>query len=445
LAAEAAARTRQGRWCRRGGGAIFRRVPAIDRELRLLRAYAVLTYPFACVPFLFFYFRSCGLDLTGYGTAIAVYYLTMFAADVPTSVLADRCGRRAMLVLGPLLLAAGFLLLFVWRSFAGFCAGEALMGLGHSVLSGPPSALLYQLLLRAGQQHRYLHEEARIHALRLYGTGSSFLLGGVLAFVFADEHGYGFAAAIPPTCALCVAAAAIATRLGAEPPSPASSWRVFWRRLRADLSLRAVRWLLVYWLLLFALLRYPFHNYQVVLDETAAIEPLARQPLFVGALFAALNLTAAPLSRRVPELVARYGRRLLFWAMPLLLGASLVALALVCWLAPTAGGFARPLVWVGLLLFFVQQVPFGMHWALVQEFVNHRIAEPARATVWSVLSLGGRLCYAPVNQLLFALQQTHGTAMVLGGAGCAGLLLSAMVLRRRPPELFAGPPQTPAA
>ena len=158
-------------------------VPELDRQLRLLRAYALLTYPFVCVPFLFFYFSAQGLSLKGYGEVIAVYYAVMFLADVPTSLLADRLGRRAMMVLGPVVLGAGFATLFFWRDFPGFCVGEGLMGLGHSILSGPPSAILYDLLKRHGQEHRYLHHESRIHAIRLLGTGSSFLLGGGIAWL----------------------------------------------------------------------------------------------------------------------------------------------------------------------------------------------------------------------------------------------------------------------
>ena len=77
---------------------------------------------------LFGQFFDHGLDLAQYGTVISVYYVVMFAADVPTSILADRLGRRAMLVLGPLLLAAGFATLFWWRTFAGFCLGCWMFG-----------------------------------------------------------------------------------------------------------------------------------------------------------------------------------------------------------------------------------------------------------------------------------------------------------------------------
>ena len=114
-------------------------MPTLERELRWLRAYALLTYPFACVPFLFLFFRDHGLDLAQYGTVITAYYVAMFVFDVPTSILADRLGQRAMMVIGPVVLALGFVVLFTWRTFTGFCVGEALMGIGHSLLSGPPS------------------------------------------------------------------------------------------------------------------------------------------------------------------------------------------------------------------------------------------------------------------------------------------------------------------
>lgn len=416
-----------------------------DRELRLLHAYALLTYPFVCVPFLFLYFRDHGLDVRGWGTVVAVYYVAMFAADVPTSVVADRLGHRAMLVLGPLLLAAGFAVLFAWRTFAGFCAGEALLGLGHSVLSGPPSALLYELLRRHGQEHRYLQEEARVHARRLLGTGGSFLLGGVLAWLLADRDGYAYAATIPPTAALCAAAAMIAARLAPEPRPAPGRWRTILRRAAEDLRLPEVRWLLAYWIVLFALLRYPFHVYQVWLDELAPHEPLFGLPLFVGGLYALMNLGAAPLSRHVPWLVGRFGRRPLFWGMPVLLAFSIVVMGLAALGADAWPAAGRALAWCGVAMFFVQQVPFGMHWALVQEFVNHRIRPEARATVWSVLSLGGRAAYAPVNKLVFALQQVHGTGVLLATAGLCGLGAAAGVLWLRPRGLLGRPRRGEAA
>ena len=45
---------RRRRWHRARPG--MTRDPRLTRQIRLLRGYAALTYPFACVPFLFFFF-----------------------------------------------------------------------------------------------------------------------------------------------------------------------------------------------------------------------------------------------------------------------------------------------------------------------------------------------------------------------------------------------------
>ena len=175
---------------------------SLDRQLRRLRAYALVTYPFACVPFLFLFFQRHGMDEGDYGEIVGAYYLAMFLAEVPTGILADRYGPKRMLVLGPLLLAAGFGILLLHPTYAGFLTGEVLLGLGHAVLSGPPSTILYETLREHGQEHRYLAEESRIQARRLYGTGGAFLLGGALASL-GNTNGDAYGLTITAACVLC--------------------------------------------------------------------------------------------------------------------------------------------------------------------------------------------------------------------------------------------------
>jgi hypothetical protein len=413
-----------------------RRLDPLARQLAKLRAYALLTYPFACVPFLFLYFRDHGIDEGRYGEIIGAYYVAMFVAEVPTGMLADRFGMKPMLMLGPLLLATGFGCLLWWPTYGGFVAGEVLLGLGHAVLSGPPVALLYETLHRHGEPHRFLREESRLGALRMLGTGLSFLLGGFLARA-GNPTGDAWAATIVATCALTVLAMLVATRLQAEPRRGPLRFPAFARQVGAEVRRPAVLWLLAYWLVLFALLRFPFHAYQPWLREAGEQEPVLHDPLFVGGLFALMNLTAAPLSALVPAMVDRWGRRPLFWAMPLLLCASLAVLA---WErgAAAAGHGSRALAWLGVLMLFVQQVPFGMHQALLQEFVNHRLAPATRTTVLSVLSLGARAVYAVVNVALFQVHGLYGLATAFLVASCGGAASTLLVLWLRPRGLLRG-------
>jgi MFS family permease len=413
----------------------------LDQELRRLRAYALVTYPFACVPFLFLFFAQHGMDAGQYGEVLTAYYVTMFVAEVPTGVLADRFGPRRMLVLGPIILAAGFLTMVCNPNYSGFLVGEILLGLGHSVLSGPPTVTLYESLSSRGEQHRYLTEESRIHARRLYGTGSAFLLGGLLVH-FGDREGQAYELAILVTCVLHLLAAVIALRLAAptivaKPTAPVGDPSVFLYAARQELRKPAVRWLLLYWIVLFTLLRFPFHNYQPYLRAAGEIEPLLANGIVVGSIFAVLNLVAAPLSSHVPQLVQRFGRRTLFWGMPLLLSASLLVMSLERQLA--ADGMAsRTWCWIGISMFFVQQVPFAMHWSLLHEFVNHRIGSAARTTVLSVLSLGARAVYAAINVLLFHLQARAGLSVSLLTTATCGGLATALVLWLRPRGLLRG-------
>lgn len=403
-----------------------------------MRGYALVTYPFACVPFLFLFFAEHGMDAGEYGEILTAYYLTMFVAEVPTGVLADRFGARRMLVIGPLMLASGFLAFVFWRDYPGFVLGEILLGLGHSVLSGPPTVVLYETLKAQGQEQRYLAEESRVHARRLYGTGTAFLIGGLLVR-FGNENGTAYVPAILVTAVLNVAAALLASRLlgDAPEPMPGRERKPFLTHARHELAKTAVRWLLIYWVVLFTLLRFPFHNYQPYLEAIGEVEPLFANAIVVGVIFAVLNLFAAPLSSKVPQLVARWGRRPLFWGMPLVLCASMLVMALERH-AAAGDDTAVWLCWIGVSMFFVQQVPFAMHWSLIHEFVNHRIGSEARTTVLSVLSLGARAVYAIANVLLFHLQEREGLARVLFTAAGAGAVATAIALWLRPRGLLRG-------
>jgi MFS family permease len=339
---------------------------------------------------------------------ISIYYVTMVIAEVPTGLLADRHGRKRAMVLGPLLLALGFWVMWLRDDFAAFCTGQAVLGIGHAVLSGPPSALLYDQLAATGRQAEFLLQESRLQAVRLLGTAASFLLGGVLA------ERSGIAPTILLSVILCTIASLSALGLR-DVPRAAGPRPGILATARTDLCSRPVLWILAYFVLVFCLLRYCFHTYQPFLE--AADE---RSPLLIGTLFCLLNLVAAPCSRMVPRLARGFGERTLFWSAPLLLSLSLVVLA----------AFVER---AGVLLFFVQQVPFGLHWPLIQSFVNHRIQGVARATVLSVMSFLGRLSFAAFFPLAGALHQRHGVTAVYLTVGFAGLLatVACMLAGRR--------------
>lgn len=379
----------------------------VDRQVRRLGVYAALTYPFACIPFLYFYLRDYGIGIDAYAHLIAIYYATMVIAEVPTGLLADRFGRRLALIAGPSVLAVGFLTMRLGSDFATFACGEILLGLGHSLLSGPPSALLFDSLALAGRAEGYLRTEATLHAWRALGTGLSFLLGGIVATLA------GIAPTITLTAGLCAAGAVVALTLR-EPARKRAHTPVILSTALRELRQRDTRWIAIYYVVVFCLLRYCFHTYQPYLQEAEQ-----ENPLVLGVLFCALNVVAAPWSRAVPSLVRSIGERALLWAMPLAMALSLIAMA---------GAVGT----LGIALFFVHQAPFGAHWAVVQAYANRRLTSQARATALSVLSFAGRIAFAALFPLLGWLHAEAGLRTTYVATGVAFVLVTWLVMGRQP-------------
>jgi len=379
------------------------------RTTRLLGIYGVFTYPFACVPFLYFYFAEHGIGIGQYLQMIAWYYWAMVLTEVPTGLLADRYGRKIALSCGSATLAGGFLILYQATSYPGFCAGQIALGVGHAMLSGAPTAMLFDCLQETGRQDRFLHTESRIHSLRLFGTGGAFLLGGFFAYLF------GLGSTILLTSAFCCVGAVVALAIHEPGRQPMAGARPALLRIAiTDLRSRQLIWILVYFVFLFGLLRFAFHTYQPFFAETVFNhEHPELNWLWLGCLFASLNLFAAPSSRLVPFLTARFNYRALFLSLPLVLSLAFIAMS-------------RLSGWAAIMLFFVHQVPFGLHWALIQDYVNHRLAARARATTLSILSFTGRISFAVWIPLVGSYQDRHGTAetyLLLGGIGLVLTLL----------------------
>ncbi|MGE0144085.1 MAG: MFS transporter [Planctomycetota bacterium] len=383
---------------------------SFDRRIRALRAFATVTYPFACVPFLWFWFRDHGVDAVGYGTIIALYYLAMVVAEVPTGVLADRFGRRSVLIAGPFVLAAGFFVAWASPDFLGFCIAEVLLGLGHSLLSGAPAALLFDTLDHHGRTRDYHRQESIANTLRLLGTGIAFLLGGVLV------ASLGIESAILATVALCMLAGIVASFVDEPRHAQANLRPRILTAIRTDLRQPEVRWIGAYYVLLFCLLRFPFHTYQPFLAKSGNDDPL-----FLGALFFALNLVALPFARSTPWLVSRIGSRAIFWSMPLSIGLSLIAMA---------GHFDA----LGIALFFVHQIPFGMHWAVVHDYANHRLGSTSRATVLSLMSFLGRIAFAALFPLAMSATELATSYRVVGTIAIIGTVIVMWPMPREAPR-----------
>lgn len=75
-----------------------------------------------------------------------IWSVTGFVLEVPSGAWADTVSRRGLLIVGSVLLAAGFAAWTVFPSYGGFAAGFVLWGISGALQSGTFEALLYDEL-----------------------------------------------------------------------------------------------------------------------------------------------------------------------------------------------------------------------------------------------------------------------------------------------------------
>jgi MFS family permease len=162
-------------------------------------------------PVLPLYAREFGVSVTAVGFLITVFGIARIGTDVPTGHLAERIGRRPLLVGGALAVAVG--------SFGFALAGTYVELVGWRFLQGVGSAATTTAAAIAVSELAAPEERGR--ALSLYqgtlllGAGAGPVVGGFVA------EGFGFRAPFYLLGGLALAAALWAIRLPETRPAPA--------------------------------------------------------------------------------------------------------------------------------------------------------------------------------------------------------------------------------
>ncbi|WP_405810343.1 MFS transporter [Streptomyces sp. NBC_00210] len=193
-----------------------RRVRRLERKLLVYAGLEdlILLYPVYAV-----LFAEHGLSTAEISSLFAIWSLTGLLVEVPSGIWADAVSRRALLIAGPLLSAAGFALWVLLPSYAAFASGFVLWGTGGALRSGAMEALVYEELDRLGAASRYIRLMGRAAAVSMAATAVATAAAGP---VFA-VGGYGaLGVASVAACLLCaLTAAALPEHRDGSPGDPA--------------------------------------------------------------------------------------------------------------------------------------------------------------------------------------------------------------------------------
>lgn len=349
--------------------------PATSPAARRFRVFSSLAFSFAWIPVMYTAFtRDRGFSPDEYQRLWSVYYLCMVVAELPWGWVADRFGKRPLLVCGPLVLAGGFAILGHASSLTACLAAMALTGAGHAMISGADSAWLYELVVSEGRPQDALREESAAYLWRLGGVSLADLLGG-----FVAHHG-GTSLAFDLSVVLMLGAAAAAAGLPSlhTRPAPDDAARPHLRVAVGSLRRPDLLWVVAWFGVVFVLVRVGFQLYQPTL-LAAGFEDLRGH----GGLFSLLNVLAAGAALTVARCHDRLGERATAAAVLLLLTVSFAGLSR-----------AGPGAIVPLLC--LQQIAFAYLQPVGRTALNTRIDTRHRASLLSAQSMLARLGFGAV-------------------------------------------------
>lgn len=348
----------------------------------------------------------------GYGAILVLYAIlnvSQTILELPSGVLADRWGRRPVLMIGALLQAAGYSLIAFGDTLAFFIPGMICLGIAFAFTSGSDAAFIYDSLAAAGRRDEFKRIEGRAYMYNLIGWAAGGLLGGFIA-----EQSLSMPFILSGLTSLL---AMFVIGLCEEPPrvKEQTTHRIlFTSALKLIKANRRVQSIIIFASIIYGLLLVCHKFSQPYL--LAADIPLASFGViyFIWLIGAAISSNA---SGRVESLI---GRRVFFICLPLLAGGAIIYLGWRQDIAGAAVALAYQFVW-GALRPQMNQV------------INEEVSSNMRATVLSAAGFGSSILYivtAPFigmyadragfeNALLIL-----GSAIIILGLGAAFRFLS---------------------
>lgn len=119
-----------------------------------------------------------------------LYALVVTLCEIPSGILADKLGRKRLLIADDFLAVAELVILLFAHHFWHFAVSIVLAGVGRAFSSGSTNALLYDSLLVDGRQKEFEKHLGRIGTINFAGGIIAALSGSVLAGLFNFELNY---------------------------------------------------------------------------------------------------------------------------------------------------------------------------------------------------------------------------------------------------------------
>ncbi len=378
----------------------------MERTLRLYPWWCLLQSALFWQPVFVLWF-STHLEADDVLRLEALYFGAVVLLEVPSGIVADRIGRRPLLLASSLGWGLGAAMMAVATDVGTLAAGQLLFAMAMALGSGADTALHADTLIAAGRGDELRAREARARSFALAGLALSGAIGGLLGTIDLQ-------AAYVASAASGLGAAGVAWRLqepprAPRPPQAPPSWSL--------LTDPVVRWVLAASVTLMVLVHVPYELLQPWIS--LALGAPWTPPLAGALVGVAMGLGAVAASRADP-LARRIGAAHVVVGSLALQAVVIVAMGLV----------QHPSL---VLVVALRSIGFAVAEPVLLAAVHPRLRSDQRATWLSVQSLAGRLAFS--GSLVVVASTTSGVwdattmwqvAMPYAGLGALAIALLAI-------------------
>jgi len=363
------------------------------------------------------FFLTRGLDYSAILILYAVDNAFQTVLEIPSGMLADRWGRKPILMIGALIQMAGYVMIAFGNHMFWYVAAMALHGAALACLSGSDAAFIYDSLLAAGREKEFKQIEGRAYMYNLIGWGAGGLLGGWLA-VKNLSLPY-ILSALTSFLAFMVLATCVEPPRVKIRPTPTQLMKDAWGTVRTN---RAVRAMIIFASLIFGFLLVSHKFSQPYLQKAGVDLGYFGIIYFIWLMGAAVS---SNYSERVEKLI---GRRVYYLLLPILVGGVLIYF-----------GFYQNMLGVALALLY--QFVWGSLRPQMNQVINQEVTSSMRATVLSLVGFGSAFVYILATPLIGWIADQYDFPRALLWLGIISLvagIIAAVALVRKDRIMGAG-------
>lgn len=368
----------------------------IEKNFKKLYGYAFFQSFLIIIPVIVPFWQKKGLSLQEIFTLQGIFGFSLILFDAPAGYLADLFGRKKTMVIGSIVSALGFQILWFGQTFFDFAIYEIVVGVGLSLQSGCDIAILYNSLEKLkimGKKTSFLGR--RIFYVSI-GEAVASILGGALA-----SHSLEW----PAIANAITGWLPLAFAIGIHEPTGQKLPRNSHLKNFRDIGRAVFGHSRLLTLILTSFILYGFATYCAVWSLQPYWKSRGLDYTFFGYLWAGNCVLVAIVSRYADRIEEKIGA---------------VKVVILIGLMPVIGYLGMGFTGGIFGLFFTLAFPVcrGLNQVIFQDAINSRVPAEMRATVNSVGTLGMRALFILFGPVI-------GSALDRGGPDHAMKILGA--------------------